>query len=345
MNRAPTPPLATLVASPEWFPHRLDPDGARVLFVRLSEPRIRAAAFLDERVLDAATEGGWGPLDAVLEATAGHERRTPHAIFHIGHCGSTLVANLLDRLPGGIALREPLVLRTLAELFEELPRATARFDEAGWHGLADTLLALLARPHGAARPFVKATSSCNALLGPWLGRDASVRAIALSIALEPWLATIMKSPASRADAARFAPARLAALHAAVGDDAVRLPRLAEPERLATAWLAEQARHAAIAAREPGRMLRVDFDALLAGGAAALAPIARHFGLPDDEGALATAWHPDVLGRYAKAREHAYTAADRDADLAESRRRHGEAIAAGLRHADALRQRSPVLAAL
>lgn len=345
MSRAPAPPLATLVASAEWFPHRFDPDGARVLFVRLPEPKLRAAEFLDERALDATTEGVWAPLEAVLEAAADLPRRVPHAIFHIGHCGSTLVANLVDRLPGAIALREPLVLRTLAELYDELPRATARLDREGWDALAFPMVGLLARPHGAARPFVKATSSCNALIEPWLARDPAARAIALSIALEPWLATMLKSPGARADAAHHAPARLAALHALVGDDAIRLPRMSEPERLATAWLAEQARYRAAAAREPERLMRVDFDALLEGGTTAFAPLARHFGLPHDDAALAAAWHPDALGRYAKARAHAYSPADRDADLAESRRRHGEAIATALRHADALRRRYPVLAAL
>ena len=345
MSRAPAPPLATLVASAEWFPHRFDPDGARVLFVRFPESKLRAAEFLDERALDASVEGAWVPLDAVLEATAGTPHAVPHAIFHIGHCGSTLVANLLDRLPGAIALREPLVLRALAELYEELPRATARCDRQGWDALAGALVGLLARPHGAARPFVKATSNCNALIEPWLARDPSSRAMALSVALEPWLATMLKSSGARADAAHHAPARLAAFHALVGDEALRLPRMGEPERLAMAWLAEQARASQVAARRPSQLLRVDFDALLARGPAALVPLARHFGLAHDADAMARAWHPDVLGRYAKARAHAYSAADRDADLAESRRRHGDAIAAALRHADALRRRYPVLAGL
>ena len=89
---------------------------------------------------------------------------------------------------------------------------------------------------------------------------------------------------------------------------------------------------------------LDFAALLAGGRDGLAAVAAHFGLAHDDAALAQAWHPDVLGRYAKARDHAYSAADREADLAESRRRHGDAIRAGLAYADALRARHPALAA-
>ncbi|HET9484109.1 MAG TPA: hypothetical protein VFO79_09145, partial [Xanthomonadales bacterium] len=235
-----------------------------------------------------------------------------------------------------------LVLRTLAELHEELGRATARCDAAGWQALSDALLALLARPHGDLRPLAKATSNCNALLIPWLERHPGARALALRIALEPWLATLLKSPAAVADALRFAPARLQDLHARVGEASVRLPALSVPEQLALGWIAERARFAAARAAHGERVLELDFAALLDGGSAVLARIAEHFGLAHDDAALARAWHPEVLGRYAKARDHAYSRADRDADLAQARRRFAAEIGAGLRYAETLYARYPAL---
>jgi len=335
-SKAPT--LATLVASAEWLPHQLDVAGRRVLFVRLAAAEIRAASFLDERVLTGTREGAWVPLAELLAALAPRPRAAPHVIFHVGHCGSTLVANLLERLPGAIAMREPLALRALAELAEELPRASTRLDEARWQTLTDALLALYARPHDGAHVVVKATSSCNALIEPWLAQHPGTRALLVSIALEPYLATILKSPAARADALRFAPARLEALHRVVGDDGVRLPVLADAEQIALGWLAEQARFAAAKARFGARVARLDFAELLRDGAAGFARIAAHFGFAGDDAALARAWHPDVLGRYAKARDHAYSPDDREADLAEARRRHGDEIAAGLAFAATLRER-------
>lgn len=337
------PALETLLADPAWLPQRVDVAARRLLFVRLDVDALRAAEFLDERVLAGRPQGCWAALDDVLARAASLPQATPHAIFHIGHCGSTLVANLIDRLPGALALREPLVLRSLAELHEELPRATARYDAARWAALCDALVALLGRPHGGLRPVVKATSSCNALVEPLLARGPGTRVLLLELALEPYLATLLKSPAARADALRFAPARLQYLHAALADDAVRLPALSDPEQIALGWIAEQLRLSRTQAGSGGRVLRLDFEELLAAGPAALARIASHFGLASDADALARAWHPDVLGRYAKARDHAYSRADRDADLAESRRRFGSEIAEGLRFADALRARYPELA--
>ncbi|HVF34931.1 MAG TPA: hypothetical protein VND91_06375 [Candidatus Saccharimonadia bacterium] len=336
------PGLDALLAEPQWFLHRLDPAARRALFVRLDRDAMRAAAFLDERVLVAQPRGCWTGLDELVARASVLPRPTPHAIFHIGHCGSTLVANLLDRLPGTLALREPLVLRTLAELREELPRATARYDLPRWRALFDAVVALLGRAHDDLRPLVKATSNCNALIEPWLERDAGAKLLLLHVALEPWLATLLKSPAARADAVRFAPARLAYLHAALGDDTLRLHGLSDAEQLALGWLAERLRFANAAAASNGRAMRLDFADLLREGPPAFARVAAHFGLAHDAESVARAWHPDVLGRYAKAREHAYSPDDRDADLAESRRRHGGEIAAALRYADTARVRFPAL---
>ena len=253
------PDIATLVGAAEWLPQQLDPLLRRVLFVRLTDDELRAASFLDERVLAGRRDGAWAPLDDVVaRAQAALPRRAPHAVFHIGHCGSTLLANLLDRLPGTLALREPLALRTLAEMVEELPRATARWNAAEVDGLLDAMLALLARAERGQQVVAKATSSCNALVEPWLARHPETRAVALSIGLEPYLATILKSPPARTDALRFVPARLAVLHAHLGDDAIRLPGLPEPALLALGWLAERARFAAARDRFGERIVLLDF---------------------------------------------------------------------------------------
>ena len=61
--------------------------------------------------------------------------------------------------------------------------------------------------------------------------------------------------------------------------------------------------------------------------------------------MARALDPQVLGSYAKATEHAYDAAARAADLAESRRRFGAEIDAGLRLAERTIARYPALAEL
>jgi hypothetical protein len=338
--------LATLAESPDWFCHQLDFDADRALLLRLEPAAIRAAAFLDERVLAGRSDGFRIPLATLRERAQACVGRAPHAIFHIGHCGSTLLARVLGELPGLRVLREPLPLRTLAALYEELPLATARVDADQWQALADVVLGLLARPGpGDTDVLVKATSSCNALIDPWLARDPLARALLLSIDLGDYLATILKSPSARADALRFAPARLAFLHRWLGDDALRLPPLATAERVALGWIAETARYADAQARHGARVLRLDFATFLGSREATLARLALLFGSASDAQAQARALAPALLDRYAKATEHAYDAQARAADLAESARRFAPELRAGLAFAAALATRYPALARL
>ena len=335
--------LAEAIADPAWFPHQLDLPGRRVLMVRLPERDVRAAEFLDERVLGRQRDGFWVPAAQWLEEASKLPPRAPQAIFHIGHCGSTLLANLFEALPGVLALREPLILRTLADACEALPSPVARMDRARFAEWFDASVRVLARPHTPGQRVVaKATSSCNALIEPWLERVDEARALMLYIDLDSYLATILKSPASRSDCARFAPARLAFLHGAVGDDTVRLHALDDAQQVALGWVAELLRFERARERFGARCAMLDFAELLDGGIGVLARVAAHLKLDANLGDYAAAWSPAVLGRYAKARNHVYGADDRAADLAESRRRHGDEIDAGLAFADALIARYPAL---
>ena len=105
-----------------------------------------------------------------------------------------------------------------------------------------------------------------------------------------------------------------------------------------AWLAERMRFHALAAGSE-RVLRVDFEALLAQPRAVLSSVAAHLQLdpgPLDEAMASPWWH-----RYAKAGEHAYGPVDRAHDQRLAQERFAGEIARGVawvrrvspRHAD------------
>lgn len=306
----------------EWLPYRLDPVLRRVLWVRMPAAARAAAAFLDERALHADIEGAWAPLHSLGVMPA-----PPHAadaLFHIGHCGSTLLSRVLEAWTGVQALRKPLPLRVLAGMWTTRGQACARIDDAtldrllqgAWHAWSRQLAP-------GTRVVVKATSGCAGLAAPLLAAHASMRVVMLDMPLAAWLATLMKSPGSMADALESAPERLADLAARGLADGLVLHALSPPRQLAMCWLAEQARSAALAAAHPTRVLRVDFHDLLDAPRAQLARIAAHLDLaPDgvDAALRAPAW-----GRYAKAESHTYDARDRAHDLAVSRRQSAEVI--------------------
>ncbi|HEY0505930.1 MAG TPA: hypothetical protein VGD42_20795 [Lysobacter sp.] len=315
---------ASPLDDPHYLPFKLDLVARRVLWLRLDAQQRREAAFLDDRAIPAHAEGGWIPLDAL----PAHDVPPAHAIFHIGHCGSTLLSRLLETWPDVHGLREPLPLRTLAEAWPLRATAQSRLSPVQ---ADDTLRALWSRwsqplPPGR-RCVVKATSSCNGLAAPLLALHPGMHAVLLDMPLRPWLATLLKSPSSMLDAANAAGERLAWLQAHGHARDVALHQLTLPQQCAMGWLAERFRYEALAAGEhASRVLRVDFESLLDDPRRELARIAAHLGLDGarvDEAVASPAW-----GRYSKAQSHGYGRDDREHDLALSMHKHADGIAEG-----------------
>lgn len=331
------------LTDPSYLPYKLDLVARRVLWLRFDAARRRDAAFLDERAIAADDAGGWLPLDA-LDAFAGHGATSADAVFHIGHCGSTLLSRLLESWPGVQALREPLPLRTLAEAWPARHGPLSRLSADACERILDALWRAWSRPlPPATRTLVKATSSCNALAAPLLAAQPSMRAVLLDMALRPYLATVLKSPAALLDATAAAPERLASLIDAGLGDGLALHALSPPQQCAMGWVAERVRCFALAhGPHASRVLRVDFDALLDAPADTLARVAAHLALPADgiDAALvAPAW-----GRYAKAQDHRYGPEDRAHDLALAVARHHERIEDGEAWVAAFVARHPGVAA-
>ena len=297
----------------EFLPFQLDLAQRRVLLLRLTARQRADAAFLDERAMPRSPHGVWAPLQAVVEEGLRLPSPVIGWIFHVGHCGSTLLSRLLQAWPGQQVLREPLPLRALA---------TAAFQRtlspADTRVVLDALPRLWARPLDDARAMlVKATSSCNGLVDGLLATRPADRVILLSMPLRGYLATLLKSPGSVEDVVASAGERAAFLQVALqGATGMPSPRSAG-EACAMAWLAERMRFDALAAGSE-RVLRVDFEALLAQPRAVLSSVAAHLQL--DPGALDDAVASPWWHRYAKAADHPYGIADRvhDQQLAQVR---------------------------
>ncbi|KRA79812.1 hypothetical protein ASD78_18770 [Lysobacter sp. Root667] len=327
---------------PEFLPFKLDLVGRRVLWLRLSADQRAEAAFLDDRALPANPEGGWMPLVSLPPAGAPAARHAD-AIFHIGHCGSTLLSRVLGAWPQVQGLREPLPLRTLAEAWPQLGRPESRLSD----GEAPQLLRALWSNWSRALPpqtrsVVKATSGCNGLIASLLAACADTRAVLLDMPLRPYLATLLKSPASVLDAASAAGERLRDLQARGHAADAALHALSLPQQCAMGWLAERVRFAAHAHGEhAARVLRVDFETLLAQPEASLQRVAAHLDL--EAQGVSRALASPAWGRYSKAQTHGYGADDRAHDLALAMQRHASEIAEGVAWVEAAVRREPSLA--
>ena len=86
-----------LAQHPEVFPHQLNLISDSLLLMELSAAEVSAASFLDQRILKQTSKGSWVPWQPVADIFE-NEPVVGNAsfIFHVGHCGSTLLSRLLE---------------------------------------------------------------------------------------------------------------------------------------------------------------------------------------------------------------------------------------------------------
>jgi hypothetical protein len=324
--------LSDNLASPEFYPLRVDRERRAVGLLRLSEAAYAEAAFLDERLLEITRDLVWADWPT-LAAAAGAIDLESDFIFHIGHVGSTLLARLLGRHPHVFALREPALLRNLGAL-----RAGAGVSDA-----LQVLLKLYARVwRPGQRSLVKATSFAADLGCECLEVFPSAKAILMVAAPQVFIATLLAGDASRAELPGVTPARVGRLSRRLGQPLFRQP-VSEGEQAAAGWACEMCALADIAIRFPHRTLWLDFDRFLADLPSALSKVARHLGPAFGADDVAIMLSGPDLGRYSKAPDEAFDADRRRQIIAEARLRHGLEIQRGLAWLDTAGQAHPDLA--
>ena len=218
--------LDDLYRSPDHYLHAFDGDAA--VFVPMDRAAYRRSIFLDGRIEPAALQQMRLPLVQLAGAVPG---ALPTAfIFHIAHCGSTLLARALDEAGSGLVLREPLALRQAA--VQRHP----------------TLLAIAAVMAGKrydpdARTLVKANVPVNFVLPELTRLVPGARALLLHLPLRDYLLAILRSDNHRAWLRN-----VTGTHApALGD----LSGASDARRAAVLWLAQMRAFAQVLDLWPG----------------------------------------------------------------------------------------------
>ncbi|UNK48878.1 hypothetical protein MNR01_14190 [Lysobacter sp. S4-A87] len=274
----------------------------------------RRASFLDRRATQHRDVSGWVVSRVELEAATDPAAALPlHWLFHIGHCGSSLVSRTLDLLPGVLGLREPLPLLALAH----------GRDDAATEQWRSPVLTLLARGFADTRAVVVKPTSLVTTLAPGLLAGGG-KACLLWVDLQTWLATMLRDEELKSGVLDSESLRLESLE-------LDLPATSDGERLARAWLAEQLRWQRLAG-DPGlssRLLDLDFAGFLADPAGASARLAAHYGLAVPHDWAQRIQASGLLGRYAKDESVGFDAHERRRELAAAATRHAGDIAGGM----------------
>jgi hypothetical protein len=335
--------LERLMDTPSLFLRDIDPVRGTAVLTPMSEDSYRASSFLDTRIRRGSDRELAIPLDTLLHlvSASGAPRPTLNYIFHVGHCGSSLLSRLLGELPDFLALREPPVLMGLARSHRRLDEPGFPIPPDAWERYLALGVAMLGRTwREGQRVLVKPTSHVANIIPQLMRHSGDERALLLFVDLETYLAAMLRPGVRQEtrlyardfrlrDFARVAPAAAATLGPAsdIGD-----ARLA-----AMNWLLQTGEFA-VALGDPalqGRLLTVCFDSFLAAPRRGLTAICRFLGADQDPAAIATALAGPAATHHAKAPGNAYDAGRRTEELDAARAQCADEIRDGLAWARAV----------
>ena len=336
----------SLASSAELFPHALDLRSDAVTFIRILEAEYRAASFLDDRILSQQTLRRtipWADVERAIWDADLSERC--NFIFHIGHAGSTLLSRLLGEQAGVFALREPGILRAMAQIRGEPAFEQKVWGADGFGKRLSLLLKLWSRTFRADdQPIVKTTSFVSELAAELVSRDYNPRAVLMFVSPESYLATILGGANAPQEARLLAPERLKRLQRRFGSEISDLATLGLGEIVAMSWACEMT--ALVAAKEAAgsRSLSLDFDLFLTEPHSALSGVFNHLAVPFHSHDVASILDGPQMRRYSKAPEYTYDAQLRREVLDHARATSGAEIRRGLAWLDTLSRAHPQVAA-
>ncbi|MEM9530606.1 MAG: hypothetical protein AAGA23_06785, partial [Pseudomonadota bacterium] len=326
-----TPGALPDLRQPDWFCQQIDVATAQALLCPMTPDTYRQSLFLDERMTPAASEQRVVSLAALHAALAAVPIEPASFVFHVGHCGSTLLTRLLEAAVPLLALREPVPLRALAAFQRDLDHPVSLVDPAVYPELLAGQVKLLTRRfEGGPATVIKPTSDCAPLAAPLLASHARHQALLVTLSLERYLETMLRSDLRRRELHHFAQSRLTDLHALQLAPEVRLYRLSIGELAALCWLSVLSSFHRL---PPKQTFGVNFDTFLLEPEPTLAGLCASLGYRADPAAVTAAVQGSLMRGYSKDPTMAYSAQAREEELARSGQANRKEIAAGLRWAE------------
>jgi hypothetical protein len=327
--------LKTLFESPNQFLLAFEPPNA--VFSTMDVHAYRRSIFLDGRISPRTTDQSRIRFDQLIALQAQRELPTPKLswIFHIAHCGSTLLARALD-LPGEtFVLREPLALRQIsaecAAHFGIGPR------DAEWQSRLNLVVQLLTRRYEPTdQVIVKANVPVNFIVPDLLKLAPADPSIVLYFSLENYLTAILRSPNHRKWVANI----IRENRRAIEGLAPLNENLSLAEFAAALWLA-QMRVFALAQSADPNIASLDAEYFFNQPRASLEAAFTHVGRPQTDGRLDAIVSSELFSTYSKNPTAAF---DNEARLARRKalaEPMREELTAARRYVEAARRTHPI----
>lgn len=288
----------SLLTDPRLYVFDYDPQRSTTRFLFVDEKHLEAAPFIDIRFEPMAMGSFVLPTDSVLslEDRYGEQRAASAFIFHHAFVCSTLLARCLNQSNAFFSLKEPWILRRLADIKRNpglgIPKPV-------WKRLVQSHAGLLAKDYSSGRmPIIKATNVANNLIGEIVALKPARRVLYLYSDLESFLISNIKKPE---DTKRKMP-ELAKSFVQDEDFARRFPQYSDVSRLSflevcgLVWAASLYNFLTIRSEN---VRTLEMGTFLAQPAGAVRAVSEFFGhVPSDE-ELAVMTGPEVMNRNAK----------------------------------------------
>ncbi len=308
----PHDPLAT----PDFFPMKINTQRNTILFVQMSRESFRQSAFLDHSIVLAGKTTGHAKIPKLLHRTA---ELPIHFILHTGFGGSTLLARYLEGLPRCLVLKEPMLLGELSTLRND---AAPGCEPESWHDWFEVTFALLARGYPTDDAVIVKVPDCNWMGSLLLDHDARTKIIFLAAPLKVYLLQILKAKYRRQwlrehmRQQRRPMAQVPFLSAIVGTE------LTDGQSAAAMWLMNSFICRSLLARpDAHRVLVMNGEELISQPQPTVRAAAGFFGLASGEASATAINLLRAPSQHAKDDQQVYDATTRAADLADAEARH------------------------
>jgi len=308
----------TLFLHPDAYP--LEFGQAAMDLVPMTRETYRNSVFLDRgRIVPAARRGWHLPLPGLLDE---FERRNTgqsplNFIFHIAHCGSTLLARAMDVDGGTLVLREPFPLRQLGAEAATMP--TGPRDAPIWKRCLALTAALLGRRYASDEAvIVKANVPVNFMLQPLMALHPDSRGLLLYTGLERYVLSVLKTPMHRRWVGNVCGQLAGGIHATPELGQPDLRQLSTPQAAACLWAAQMLRFRSALGQDT-RLRSLDCETFFANPVQTLTRSLQHFGVDLPLAEVERIAASELFSHHAKdtARRYSREARERELDQLRS----------------------------
>jgi hypothetical protein len=321
-----------LLFDPQFYLFDVLPDRNLSRFLLVDERHLEQAPFVDIRFEGLAKGQFFVPSFDLygLEGQHGVERPRPSFIFHHAFVCSTLLARCLNQVDAFFSLKEPWILRRLADIKRS---RTQRIPRTQWKQMFRSSVAQLSRNYTTGRaPVIKATNVANNLLADVQRFLPGCQSLYLYSDLQSFLVSNLKKPQ---ETQRKMP-ELAGWFVNDGDFARRFPAYSDIQSLsflqicAVVWMANLYNLCTDVSKVPGAAVRtLEMHRFLENPQETLASLSAFFGHTPTPAEIALMTSTDVMESNAKDSRQRYSAVDRQSESQKIRQTYGAEIDAAL----------------